>query len=460
MPIRRLESERRSRPTGSILGLVLAAGLAPVSGCGHAQPGAAKPSSAAAPAARKDEAPVRVERRDILMKVEQPGTIQAFETTPLYSRIAGYVDKYKVNIGDRVKGGDVILAMWIPDLVEALNQKKAATYRAEVQIRVAQSMLRSAQATLENIKARVVSADAGVKRSQAGYSRWESESNRLNQLVASQVLNTQVRDETYRQFQEAAASREQAVAAVNEAKATRTKTEADLERAGVDIEAAEADLRVARSEQAQAQVLVDYGEIKAPYDGVITQRNVSPGDYLQAGGGTGGRPLFMLEQTDPVRVFVGVPELAASFIRDEDTAMIQIQAVPGASRRGKIVRSGFSLNPSSRTLQTEIDIPNTDGHLRPGMYVTVTVTISRKQVFAVPSSSVVFLGGQSYALDLVEGGRTVRTPVLIGPSDDQYTEILRKRNPAEQGEDWVMPAGDEVVARSDGSIKATGGPTK
>ncbi len=98
---------------------------------------------------------------------------------------------------------------------------------------------------------------------------------------------------------------------------------------------------------------------------MITQRNVSPGDYLEPGGGTNGRPLFVLEQTDPVRVFVGVPELASFFVHDQDTALIRFQAIPGATREGKVVRSGFSLNPSTRTLQTEIDIPNPDGQPPP-----------------------------------------------------------------------------------------------
>ncbi len=425
-----------------------------VAGCGGRE--APRPAEkAAATATKPDQDHSRIERRDIRMKVEQPGTIEAFESTPIFARIGGYVDKYKVNIGDRVKSGDVLLSMWIPDLVEALNQKKAAARRAEVQIRVAESSSKAAQATLENSRARIVSSEAGVKRSQAAYSRWESEAGRLDKLVANQVLNTQVRDETYRQFEEAAAARDQARAMVNESIASRDKAQADLERAGVDVEAARADLEVARSEQAQAQVGVDYGSIKAPYDGVISQRNVSPGDFLQPGGGPGGRPLFVLEQTDPVRIFVGVPELAAGFIKDDDTALIRIQAVPGASRRGKIVRSGFSLNPSSRTLQTEIDIPNADGHLRPGMYVTVTITIDRKQAFSALSSSVVFLGGQNYAIDLVEGDKVVRTPVLIGPSDNRFTEILRKKPPTGEAEDWVAPDGRERLAPPQGTGRSS-----
>ena len=109
------------------------------------------------------------------------------------------------------------------------------------------------------------------------------------------------------------------------------------------------------------------------------ERNISPGDYLEPGPGAQGRPLFILEQTDPVRIFVGVPELASYFIHEHDTALIRFQAVPGAAREGKVVRSSYSLSPTTRTLQTEVDVPNADGHIHPGWYVTVTIVIDRKQ---------------------------------------------------------------------------------
>ena len=98
--------------------------IALLAGCGHRA--AEAPGKEAAAEPKDKPATVRIERRDIHMKVDQPGTIQAFETTPIYARIGGYVDKYHVNIGDRVKADSVLLSMWIPDLVEALNQKKAA----------------------------------------------------------------------------------------------------------------------------------------------------------------------------------------------------------------------------------------------------------------------------------------------------------------------------------------------
>src|SRR5581483_2256997 len=91
---------------------------------------------------------IRPERRDVRMLVVQPGTVQAFESTPIYSRISGYVEKYRHNIGDRVKAGDILIDMWIPDLVEEHAEKVAATMRAEVQIDVAKSVLRAAESKL------------------------------------------------------------------------------------------------------------------------------------------------------------------------------------------------------------------------------------------------------------------------------------------------------------------------
>jgi multidrug efflux pump subunit AcrA (membrane-fusion protein) len=376
---------------------------------------------------------IRPERRNIRWMVVQPGTIEAFETTPIYSRISGYVQKYRYNIGDRVKAGDVLIEMWIPDLVEQLAQKTAAVKRAAVQIQVAESALRAAEAKLETAKARVLSAEAGVKRAQAGSTRWESEYRRLEELVNRRVLDVQVRDETYRQFEEATAARDQATAAVSETNSARDQAAADRDRAKVDVQAAHADLAVAQADEREARVIVEYGQIKAPYAGVITQRNVSPGDYLQPGGGANSRPLFVLEQTDPVRVFVGVPELASFFVHEQDTALIRFQAIPGATREGKVVRSGFSLNPSTRTLQAEIDVPNADDHLHPGWYVTVTITVDRKQVWALPSNAIGYQGQQNYYVYLQVDDKPVRTPVIIGPSDDNYTEILKKYVPDSQG---------------------------
>jgi RND family efflux transporter MFP subunit len=279
------------------------------------------------------------------------------------------------------------------------------------------------------------------------------------------VLDVQVRDETYRQFEEAIAVRDQAIAAVSEMRSSLDQAKADLERAGVDVEAARAQLLVAQANEREARVVVEYGQIKTPYPGVVTQRNVSPGDYLQpgGGGGAGSRPLFTIEQIDPVRVFVGVPELASFFIHEGDTALIRFQAIPGASREGKVVRSSFSMNPSTRTLQTEIDLPNQDGHLHPGWYVTVTIVVEHKNAWTLPSQAIRFEGEQNYHVYLVVNGKPVRTPVLVGPSDDTSTEVLKKYAPKLDTNAWPEFDGTEEVLVGnldilDQSMHAQGGP--
>lgn len=103
------------------------------------------------------------------------------------------------------------------------------------------------------------------------------------------------------------------------------------------------------------------------------------------------------------------------------------------------------MNPSTRTLQTEIDIPNSDGHLHPGWYVTVTVAIDHKQVWTLPSNAIGFQGQQSYYVFLQVNGKPMRTPVIIGLSDDTHTEVLKKFAPGSNTNDWPEFDGTEHV---------------
>src|SRR5262249_31599392 len=141
MPTPTIEPMRPPNGRAALIALALLA-----AGCGHSDRGgaSARRGGAGPGGATGQTAGIRVvrpERRDIRQLVVQPGTIEAFETTPIHSRISGYVKEYNFNIGDRVKAGDALIDMWIPDLVEQHEQKSAAVRRAEVQIRVAESAL-------------------------------------------------------------------------------------------------------------------------------------------------------------------------------------------------------------------------------------------------------------------------------------------------------------------------------
>ena len=187
-----------------------------------------------------------------------------------------------------------------------------------------------------------------------------------------------------------------------------------------------------RPNEREARVNVEYGQIKAPYAGVITQRNVSPGDYLQPGGGTNGRPLFVLEQTDPVRVFVGVPELASFFVHDERHGADPLPGDPGRHPRGQG-------RPLGLLAQPDRPAPSRPRSTSP----TPTATSTPAGTSPSPSRSTASRSGPSPPTPSSSrasrttssssqiDGKPVRVAVIVGPSDDTYTEILRKYVPGD-----------------------------
>src|SRR5262249_3913283 len=148
--------------------------------------------------------------------------------------------------------------------------------------------------------------------------------------------------------------------------------QAALAKAKADVSVAEARREVAKADRDHVQTLLQYSKILAPpYDGVVTRRNVNTWDLVQPTPVAKGHPLFVVEQVDPVRVFVNVQEMEAVWVRDGDAALIRPQSLPGQQFKGKVTRNSGALQPQNRTLRTEIDLPNAEGKLLPGMFVNV-----------------------------------------------------------------------------------------
>src|SRR5262249_33016157 len=156
-----------------------------------------------------------------------------------------------------------------------------------------------------------------------------------------------------------------------------------------DVTVAEARLAVAQKAREYARTLLRYTKIPAPFDGVITRRNLNEGYFVQPANGRKGEALFVVDQVDPVRVFVNVPELEAVWVRDQDEATVEGRALHGRKFKGTVTRTARSLDPTTRTLKTEIDLPNPAGDLVPGTYVDVTITPERRNVWTLPESAVV-----------------------------------------------------------------------
>jgi RND family efflux transporter MFP subunit len=236
--------------------------------------------------------------------------------------------------------------------------------------------------------------------------------------------------------------------------ALQQEKESARDKAEVDIRAAEAD----RRRQAD---LVGYAALTAPYEGVVTQRNINTKQFVQPATGAQGDVLYVVERTDIVRIFVSVPETDAEWVHIGTPAIVRVQALQGQEFKAKVTRTAWSLNKVTRTLLTEIDIENPElpkggRRLRPGMYAYATVNAEWRDVLTLPASAVVTEGdvnmGYKSFCYLVEGGRLKRTQIEIGAENDQLVEVLKKQVPAisaGEGPRWEAFTGTEEVVQSD-----------
>jgi HlyD family secretion protein len=403
--------------------LLAAMPLAGAPGCGQRSP--ETKSAAPAEALRPRVTAARPERKTLRRTVTQPAQIEAFDEARLYAKIPAYVEKYLVDIGDSVKGprfdeqgnlverGQVLAELSAPELDEELQQKKALVAQAGADVEQAQAAIKVAEAEAVSAGAQLKEAKAAVERVDAEFERWSSEYKRVVQLVSKSAVTQKLADETKAQMMAAAAARKEVDAKTESAASAVAGSEAQIEKKMADEAAIRARRQVAEADEARTSALLKYLKIEAPFDGTISQRNADIGHFAQAGGGNQA-PLFTVVRTDRVRVFVDLPEMDAPLANPGDPAVIRVQSLSGRDFPGVITRTAFALDPASRTLHTEIDVPNADGQLRPGMYAQATIDLAEQQdALVVPAAAVVAQDNATWCL-VVDQGRVKRKPVIVG----------------------------------------------
>ena len=251
-----------------------------------------------------------------------PGNARPFYETTLYARTSGYVKAWNHDIGDRVKAGELLATLETPELDDQLTaaQAKGAEQQSEVDL-----------------------AQSSVNFAKLSYERWQS-------AVPEGVVSTQDRDQK----------------------------RAELDNANAKLEAAKAQLKLADAQVKGLQTLVNFKNVTAPFAGTITKRDIDIGDLVTAGSTSSTTPLFSIANSDQVRVFVDVPQSAASQIVDGMEATVQIANAHDQPFRGHVSRTADSMDIESRTLRVEVLVPNPDHALKPGMYVQATFVVHRK----------------------------------------------------------------------------------
>lgn len=360
-------------------------------------------------------------RKTLRLFTEQPGRVEAFDETPILSKVSGYVEAVHFDIGDKVAKGQVLMTIYAPEYQDQLEQKLGLMGQAEAQVKQAEAALAAAHASANATQALVAQAQAAVGRAEAEVARWESENKRLQQLVSKGSVTPKLADETASQYQAAQAARQEVSAAIDSAKARQLEADANIKTADADVEAAKAKLAVARAEIKQAETMLKYTQLLSPFDGNVTSRHVDVGHYVQPAGASDSRPLMTIASVNKVRVFVNVPESEAAWVdagysdpNQGDKVTVLVGAATGKSIDARVTRTRLQLDPQTRSLSTEIDIDNSDLKLLPGAFVTAKILLEeRTEVLTLPTTAIVKNAGETVCCAVVEG-KIQHRPIQLG----------------------------------------------
>lgn len=323
-------------------------------------------------------------RRDVSRQVELPASIQAFQESTLYSRVSGYLSSIDVDIGDRVSDRQPLAKIDVPDLVDEYRE-------LEARLAVNQAKLRGAEAELE-------SARAESSLQEVTFRRIESVREQEPDVMPQQTVD------------EARAKHESARAAVKVA-------ESRIDQIDKDQKHLEASMNRLRT-------LIDFADVRAPFGGVVTERFVDPGTLLQTG--TSSRivqRIVTVADFDRVRVFLDVPESEVPFVQVGDAVTLTVDAMPGKEFEGEVTRFARVLDPATRTMKTEIVMPNPDWMLRPGMYGRATLSLDeRSGAVSIPAEALRVDGAGTFVYSVVDG-RVKRVNVEAAIADGAVVEI-------------------------------------
>jgi RND family efflux transporter MFP subunit len=332
-----------------------------------------------------------------------PGQTAAWFETTIYARVNGYVSKWLVDIGDHVTTGQVLAVIETPELDAELSAARAQLQASQAQVAARKAEAEFARTTNE---------------------RWRDS--------PKGVVSEQER----------------------EAK------KSDYESAAARLYAANAQVALDKARVDQYSSLAEFKQVKAPFDGTVTERKIDIGNLVTAGSASTTTPLYRMSQTDPLRVFVDVPQNAAAEMMNPGMpAQIRAGGFPAGQFSGKITRSAQAINAQARTMRVEVDMPNAQHVLVPGMYVTVVFQLKPKGSVEIPAAALIFRPGATQVARVGADGKVVFTNVTIARDNGSLVELA---SGVSAGDRLILNissqiAEGETVAVNGGAAGATSG---
>lgn len=326
-----------------------------------------------------------------------PGYTAAWHASTIYARVDGYVGNWFADIGDHVRSGQVLAVIETPELDAEL-----AAARAQLQANEATVLVRKAE----------------TEFSRTTYERWRDS--------PQGVVSEQERQEKKAGYDSALA---------------RQKS-------------AEADVALARANVSKYEALTQFKKVTAPYDGVVTVRDIDIGNLVTAGSNSSTTSLYVMTHNDPMRIFVDAPQSAADDLI-KSSAAVEVMTNGGAVREytGKITRTAAAINPQARTLRVEVDIPNPKDEFVPGMYVKVGFALPPRGLVAVPAAALVFRAAGPQVARVDAAGKIEFRNVTIGRDDGDMVELSSGVSP---GDRLALNVSSQIVAGEQVRAHVTG----
>jgi RND family efflux transporter MFP subunit len=338
-----------------------------------------------------------------------PGNTEAVATARVYARADGYVRRRFVDIGSRVKAGQLLATIESPEVDQQLAEARATADQSR-------AALEQARATLQQARAAVVQARSNLEAARANEEIAATTHQRWDRLVAKGVLPRQSGDERRSAFAARTAETAAAAAAQRTAEASVLAEEAHVKASQAAANAQAANVR--RLEQIQG-----FQRVVAPFDGVITERKIEQGDLVTAGGGAVN--LFSIAQAQTLRIQVDVPQAHAMSVQPGQQAEVIVRDLGGKRFVGAVARTAGALNDSSRTLRAEVQVDNRNGDLLPGMYAEVKFELTRAQpAVLIPSDTLVVNAQGARVFTLSPDGKVRAVSVRLGRDLGAAMEVI------------------------------------
>jgi len=320
------------------------------------------------------------------------GVFQAFQEIDVHGKVSGYIRHIYVDIGDRVRQGQTLAILEVPEL--------------QAEVAGAQAGITQTQQNITRLQNEVAREQAGYAAVHANYRRLKEASDQQPGLVAAQEL------------EDALAKDQSAASQVDAAKSA--------------VAAAQGQLGVSRAESLRVTSMEQYATITAPYNGVVTMRYADTGSLIPAGTAEGlNQAVVRLAQSDVLRLRMPVPEQDVPLVHEGSTVTVHVQAT-GQDFPGTVVRFTRDVSNSTRTMLTEVDVKNPSLTLTPGMYADVTFNLQDKQnALIIPAASVI-QGDQPSVLIVDSSNRVQRRAVVLGIAGSNEQEVTRGLQPGDR----------------------------